>query len=491
MDADVLSEMQRDEYHVREIVRNGDVVVDVGAYVGHFARFVLDTAPGARVISLEPMPSNGTALEENMGDEVTVERLALADRNGPLTIYDFGDEASACHSIYDLGVDTAEPVQVEAVTLQELLRRHSLSSVRLLKLDCQGAEYEALTATPLSVLRRIEYLSMEVHDGIAKSGAGLGHVPHAKERQNRLYRHLGRTHVRVEGGLRSSVQVWARRDLVPLRARVVLWLRQLSQRVGWPAIYRALVAARWTCRHYVDSIVDLRDLAKALRGLRRYAAERRQYRSLPGAEPLRRVDDNPQLRDWTSKTPYDAHYLHQDAWAARRIAERRPARHVDVGSRTTFVAGLAAFVEVVFVDIRPLDAELPGLTPVEGSLLAMPFGDREVDSLSCLHVAEHVGLGRYGDPLDPSGTRRAALELQRVLAADGELLFSLPVGEPRTAFNAHRVHDPTEVPGLFPELSLLEFSGVDDRGRFIADVEPEEFVGATWSCGLYRFRRPA
>jgi FkbM family methyltransferase len=491
MDADVLSEIQRDDYRVREIVRDGDVVVDVGAYVGYFARFVLDTAPGAHVISLEPMPSNNAALVDNVGDEVTVERLALADRNGPLTIYDFGDDASACHSIYDLGVDDAAPVEVEAVTLDELLRRHSLSNVRLLKLDCQGAEYDALTATPESVLRRIDYLSIEVHDGIAKSGAGLGRVPHAHERQDELYRHLGRTHVRIEGGRRSSVQVWARRDLVSDRTHAVLRLRELSARVGWPATYQRLHAARWTARHYADSILNVRDVARALKGLPRYVADRRRYRRLPGAEPLSLVNDNPQLRDRTAGTPYDAHYLHQDAWAARRIAERRPARHVDVGSRTTFVAGLAAFVDVVFVDIRPLDAQVPGLTPMKGSLLALPFEDRAVDSLSCLHVAEHVGLGRYGDALDPAGTRRAAFELQRVLARGGELLFSLPVGEPRTAFNAHRIHDPTDVVGFFPELELLEFSGIDDAGDFLEDEAPDRLVGAGWSCGLYRFTRRA
>ena len=67
-------------------------------------------------------------------------------------------------------------------------------------------------------------------------------------------------------------------------------------------------------------------------------------------------------------------------------------------------------------------------------------------------MAEHIGLGRYGDPLDPLGTRKAAAELQRVLAPGGQLLFSLPVGRPRVEFNAHRVHDPHEVASWFDGL---------------------------------------
>jgi SAM-dependent methyltransferase len=263
-------------------------------------------------------------------------------------------------------------------------------------------------------------------------------------------------------------------------------LSRVSRAVGWPRAYAALIEGRATARHYRDSVA-----ASGLRGLPRYLRDRRAYQALPGAERLARYDDNPQLGDWTETTPYDAHYLHQDAWAARELHALAPERHVDVGSRVTFVAGIAAFVPVTFVDVRPLDADVPNLTAVAGSVLAMPFADRSLPSLSCLHVAEHIGLGRYGDPLDPQGTRKAAAELQRVLGPGGVLWFSLPVGEPRTNFNAHRVHDPAEVPAMFPELELASFRAVDDGGRFRDDVAPADLRGASWSAGLYRFERRA
>ncbi len=95
-------------------------------------------------------------------------------------------------------------------------------------------------------------------------------------------------------------------------------------------------------RHYVDAIVPV-DLAASLRGSARYLRDRRRYVALSG-EPLDPYDDNPQLRDWTPTSPADPHYTHQDAWAAREIHDFGPAGHVDVGSRVTFVIGLAAFV---------------------------------------------------------------------------------------------------------------------------------------------------
>jgi SAM-dependent methyltransferase len=231
-------------------------------------------------------------------------------------------------------------------------------------------------------------------------------------------------------------------------------------------------------------------LAAAPPGFVRYVRDRREYRRLSGAEPLRWRDAYPQVHDRLPRSPYDQHYFFQDVWAANRIAERRPDRHVDVGSRVDYVGFLTAICEVEFVDIRPLDVELERLTCVQGSLLALPYPDRSVLSLSCLHVAEHVGLGRYGDPLDPAGTRKAASELQRVLAPGGQLLFSGPVGRPRVCFNAHRIHSPSAVVDMFDELVLEEFAGVNDAGQFVRDGRPEELEQSVYACGMFRFVRP-
>jgi len=227
----------------------------------------------------------------------------------------------------------------------------------------------------------------------------------------------------------------------------------------------------------------------ALRGYPRFLADRRAFTALPGAPPLRRSEDLPQLLDRTETTPFEPHYTFQDGWAAREVARLAPERHVDVASRISFPIGLSAFVPVTFVDLRRLEVDLPGLECEVGSVLSLPFADRSLQSLSCLHVAEHIGLGRYGDELDPDGTAKAALELQRVLAPGGTLLVGLPVGRERVEFNAHRVHDPVRVPGLFPELGLDGFAGVDDDGAFHSRLDPADLRGSRWACGLYRLRR--
>ena len=150
---------------------------------------------------------------------------------------------------------------------------------------------------------------------------------------------------------------------------------------------------------------------------------------------------------------------------------------------------LTAITKVTFIDIRPLIVNLENFDSKPGSILALPFGDNSVPSLSCLHVAEHIGLGRYGDPLDPEGTKKATRELARVLALQGNLYFSVPVGKPRVCFNAHRIHSPQQILDYFYDLELIQFSGIDDRGNFRQAIDPGDLANASYACGLFHFTK--
>lgn len=221
----------------------------------------------------------------------------------------------------------------------------------------------------------------------------------------------------------------------------------------------------------------------------RYVADWSRYSTLPGAETLRFEDSYPCVFDRTATTPFDQHYFYQDIWAFKAIQASGTATHVDVASRAIFVGMLTAITRVTSIDIRPLAANLEKLDTKVGSILALPFGDNSVFSLSCLHVAEHVGLGRYGDPLDPQGTKKAARELARVLAPEGNLYFAVPVGKPRVCFNAHRIHSPGQILDYFRDLELVQFSAVDDGGSFGQDIDPRDLADASYACGLFHFKK--
>jgi len=111
--------------------------------------------------------------------------------------------------------------------------------------------------------------------------------------------------------------------------------------------------------------------------------------------------------------------------------------------------------------------------------------------LSCLHVIEHIGLGRYGDPIDPDGHLKAAAELSRVLRSGGQLLLGTPVGRERLCFDAHRIFDPATIVAMLKPLVLLTFALIDDGGTTIQrEASFEQARRCTYGCGLFLFEKP-
>ncbi len=239
----------------------------------------------------------------------------------------------------------------------------------------------------------------------------------------------------------------------------------------------------------------LRPLIKTniIRGIiqyQRFINDWHKYKKLQGAEPVKLKDSYPCLFDRSETFSPGSHYFYQDIWAFTRIYNSKTSLHVDVGSKAEFVSFLTVITNVEFIDIRPLDAPyLKNLKSIAGSILQMPYNDNSVKSLSCLHVAEHIGLGRYGDPLDSKGTIKAARQLARVLAPAGNLYFSLPVGKPKVCFNAHRIHSPKQILEYFSDLKLVEFSVYDDQKRFIENTDPASVENNKFACGMFWFTK--
>lgn len=242
-----------------------------------------------------------------------------------------------------------------------------------------------------------------------------------------------------------------------------------------------------TLARWVGLFAEPRKLA-GLFYLPRYLSHWWQY-SARAPKPLRFVDAYPCLGDWVKSTPFDPHYFYQASWLARRLAISEPSHHVDVGSDVRLIGVLSAFVSTEFIDYRPLQVDLRGLSCSAGNVASLGRATASIASLSCLHVIEHVGLGRYGDPIDPLGSEKALKELQRVLSPGGRLYLSAPVGRERVFFNAHRVFSPSTILKLLSELSLVEFSLVDDAGNFKEMLSPDAAENMDYGCGLFILER--
>jgi hypothetical protein len=129
----------------------------------------------------------------------------------------------------------------------------------------------------------------------------------------------------------------------------------------------------------------------------------------------------PCLDDKTSSTYFEGHYTYHPAWAARVVKKIAPKVHVDISSTLHFCTIVSAFQDVKFYDYRPAALKLSGLATGKTDLTNLQFDTDSIHSLSCMHTIEHIGLGRYGDTIDPTGDLKAIQELKRVVAPGRKL----------------------------------------------------------------------
>lgn len=195
----------------------------------------------------------------------------------------------------------------------------------------------------------------------------------------------------------------------------------------------------------------------------------------------------------TAETSFDTHYIYHPAWAARIVKQIAPIVHVDISSTLAFGSMLSAYVPVQFYDYRPAKLFLSDLYCGQADLTKLPFEDKSIASLSCMHVIEHIGLGRYGDPLDAEGDLKAISELKRVLAPGGSLLLVTPVGKQRIQWNAHRIYAYESIADHFKgDFTIQEFTLIPDNAEqegILYNASPNIVNAQKYGCGCWWIKR--
>lgn len=68
---------------------------------------------------------------------------------------------------------------------------------------------------------------------------------------------------------------------------------------------------------------------------------------------------------------------------------------------------------------------------------------------------EHIGLGRYGDPIDPIGDLREMKKVRCQLKKGGLFFLGIPTGPDGVLFNAHRIYGRIRLPLMFEGYELI------------------------------------
>jgi predicted SAM-dependent methyltransferase len=198
------------------------------------------------------------------------------------------------------------------------------------------------------------------------------------------------------------------------------------------------------------------------------------------------------LNDNTTNSGFDTQYEYHQAWAARILSQTNPKKHTNISSRISFNAIVSAFIPIEFYDFRPAKIYLENLECKKADLTDLYFEENSIQSLSCMHAVEHIGLGRYGDEIDPNGDLKAINELKRVLSKGGDLLFVVPVGKPRIQYNAHRIYSYEMILDYFKEFELKDYTLIPDNALeigLIKNATKEITDKQKYACGCFWFRK--
>ncbi|WP_297276412.1 DUF268 domain-containing protein [uncultured Brachyspira sp.] len=197
----------------------------------------------------------------------------------------------------------------------------------------------------------------------------------------------------------------------------------------------------------------------------------------------------------TSNIGFDAHYLYHPAWAARCLKEINPEKHIDISSITHFCTIASAFIPIDYYEYRPPKIyNLENFGTYSCDIKQLPFEDNSIESISCMHAIEHIGLGRYGDEIDPDGDLKGINELKRVTKNGGNILFAVPVGEPKVQYNAHRIYSYDMIIEYFEGCKLINYSlipdnSLEDNVGIINNATKELTDKQKYACGCFWFQK--
>lgn len=132
---------------IRQLVRPGMTVVDIGANIGYIVReLACAVGPAGRVLAFEPNPLVFPILQRNTRryPQINILPIAIGARDGELKLR-FSPDATGRASLFAVDATATETVAVKVRPLVQLLHESGISHVDLLKIDVEGAEFEALS----------------------------------------------------------------------------------------------------------------------------------------------------------------------------------------------------------------------------------------------------------------------------------------------------------------------------------------------------------
>lgn len=146
-----------------------DRVLDIGAHIGSFSIHLARRFPTIHILAFEPHPVTFKLLKENISlDNLTATiqpfPVGIGGTDGIRSLYEDTGNTGA-NSTIATHHSKLNHIPIPMTSLPTLFTTYAIGRCALLKLDCEGSEYEILSRAPEALLGRINAIIMETHPG--------------------------------------------------------------------------------------------------------------------------------------------------------------------------------------------------------------------------------------------------------------------------------------------------------------------------------------
>jgi len=152
-----------------EIEKN-DIIVDIGAHKGYFSIFASLKAKKGRVISFEPADKNYTTFMRNIHDNnilnISSYKMGIGKNSDTKNLYMLEGKAGGISEIkgWFKGQKDLKTIEMRTIPLDNIFDMCGINEINLLKIDCEGAEYEILFNASKLTFQKIKKITMEYHE---------------------------------------------------------------------------------------------------------------------------------------------------------------------------------------------------------------------------------------------------------------------------------------------------------------------------------------
>lgn len=192
---------------------------------------------------------------------------------------------------------------------------------------------------------------------------------------------------------------------------------------------------------------------------------------------------------------HENQFFHADLLISKKVFNNNPKNHLDIGSRIDGLVGqLSIFRKVDALNLQKINIfPHKNINLIQKDILQIKNNEfKKYQSISSVGVLGHIGLGRYGDKIDPAGHLKAInIICNYLIKKKGIIYLMVPVGKESVHFNSHRVFDTKKLIKIFHQNKciLKEFHLINDEGKLKLNFNKEKTRKVGFCGGIFIFEK--